>query len=251
MRKPFIAGNWKMHKTYDEAYNFAVEIRDPLDALEGIDIAFCVPFISISCVAEAVKGTQIAVGAQNMHYEVQGAFTGEISPLMLKQFCQYVILGHSERRQFFGESDEGVNKKVKAALAHGLTPILCVGETLEQNEEGETHHIVSGQVAVDLAGLSAEQVAKCVIAYEPIWAIGTGKSATKEQANQIIGTSVRGVIEQLYGRETAEAIRIQYGGSVNPKNIAEYMQMEHIDGALVGGASLKPDFVELVKSAIV
>lgn len=251
MRIPFVAGNWKMNKTADEAKTFLEDVRDDLDKIDGIDIAFCPTFIAIPAAAEALQGTKIGVGAQNMYFEESGAYTGEVSPLMLTPFCHYVILGHSERRGYFGETDEGVNKKVKAALSYSLTPIVCVGESLEQNEAGETHAFVSGQVKAAFAGLTAEQMAKCVIAYEPIWAIGTGKSATVEQAGGIIGDSVRGVIAEMFDQKTADAIRIQYGGSVKPHNIAEFMAHPDIDGALVGGASLKPSFVELVQNALV
>jgi len=249
MRTPFVAGNWKMNKTAAEAAAFVAEVKAGLDNVDGVDVAFCAPFIAIPAVAEAAAGFKIGVGAQNMHYAESGAYTGECAPNMLTPFCQYVILGHSERRAYFGETDEGVNKKAKAALAHGLVPIVCVGETLEQNEAGETNAFVSGQVKAALDGLTAEQVAGVVIAYEPIWAIGTGKSATAEDADAIIGTAVRQTVADVYGAETAVQVRIQYGGSVKPHNIAAYMAMENIDGALVGGASLKPDFVELVRNA--
>ncbi len=251
MRTPFIAGNWKMNKTAEEAAVFVSSIKDDLNGINGVDIAVCVPFIAIPAVAEVLKGTKIGVGAQNMYFEESGAYTGEIAPNMLTPYCQYVILGHSERRGYFGETDEGVNKKAHVALAHGLIPIICVGETLAQNEAGETTSFVSGQVEAALAGFTAEQAAQCVIAYEPIWAIGTGKSATKEDADGIIGEAVRGTIEKLYGTQTAEALRIQYGGSVKPDNIAEYMSTANIDGALVGGASLKVDFVDLVRHAVI
>lgn len=250
MRTPFIAGNWKMNKTAAESAAFVNEVKDVLNQIEGIDIAFCAPAINIPALAEAVKGTKIGVGAQNMYFEEKGAFTGEIAPNMLTPFCQYVILGHSERRAYFGETDEGVNKKIKAALAHGLTPIICVGESLEQNEAGETQTFVSGQVKAAFADLTAEEAIKCVIAYEPIWAIGTGKSASVEQAGGIIKTAVRDTIAALYDESTAQTIRIQYGGSVKPENITAYMGHEDIDGALVGGASLKPAFVDLVKGAV-
>lgn len=249
MRIPFIAGNWKMNKTADEAVTFANEIKDALNALDGIEIAFCPSFLAIPDVAKAVKGTKIGVGAQNMYFEESGAYTGECAPNMLTPFCQYVILGHSERRAYFGETDEGVNKKIKAALKHELTPIVCVGESLEQNEAGETHDFVSSQVKAAFSGLTVAEMAKCVIAYEPIWAIGTGKSATAEQAGQIIGETVRGTVMDLFGDETAQAVRIQYGGSVNPDNVAQFMNHPDIDGALVGGASLKNSFVDLVDKA--
>jgi triosephosphate isomerase len=250
MRTPIIAGNWKMNKTAAEAAAFVTEIRADLSRIDGVDIVVCPPALAIPAVVEAVKGTNISVGAQNMYFEESGAFTGELAPNMLTPFCEYVILGHSERRAYFGESDDGVNKKIKAALAHNLTPMVCVGESLEQNEAGETQSFVSGQVRAAFAGLTAVQARACVIAYEPIWAIGTGKSANAAQAGAIIGSAVRSPIELLFGAETAEAIRIQYGGSVNPENIADYMAHPDIDGALVGGASLKPSFVHLVQNAL-
>jgi len=251
MRTPIIAGNWKMNKTAVEAVAFVREIRHALHNIKGVDRVVCPPFIALPGVADALQGTEIGVGAQNMHFAESGAYTGECAPNMITPYCQYVILGHSERREFFAETDEGVNKKIKAALAHGLTPIVCVGETLTQNEAGETHSFVSGQVKAAFAGLTADQMAVCVIAYEPIWAIGTGKSASAAQAGQIIGVTARGAVAEMFGEEVAQKVRIQYGGSVNPGNIAEYMQQADIDGALVGGASLKADFIELVKGALV
>ncbi len=250
MRTPIIAGNWKMNKTAVEAVAFAGAIRDDLNQIAGVDIVFCPPFIAIPGVAEAVQGSKIGVGAQNMYFAESGAFTGEIAPDMLTPFCQYVILGHSERRAYFGETDDGVNKKIKAALAHNIMPIVCVGESLTQNEAGETQSFVSGQVQAAFDGLTADQAAQCIIAYEPIWAIGTGKSATVEQAGGIIKTAVRDAIAASFGEGTAQKLRIQYGGSVKPHNIADYMSHPDIDGALVGGASLKPAFVELVKNAV-
>ncbi len=251
MRTPFIAGNWKMNKTADEAVAFVREVRHALNQIEGVDIAFCPPYLAIPALADALKGTKIGVGAQNMFYEESGAYTGELAPSMLTPFCKYVILGHSERRAYFGETDEGVNKKIKAALKHGLIPIVCVGETLEQNEAGETHEFVSGQVRAAFAGMTAEEMAECVIAYEPIWAIGTGRTATTAQAGQIIGVTVRGTVAEIFGEETAQLVRIQYGGSVKPGNATELMSHPDIDGALVGGASLKPSFVELVQNSVV
>lgn len=238
-----------MNKTADAAVAFVREIAPDLNVIDGIDIAVCPPYIAIPGVAQALAGTKIGVGAQNMYYEAGGAYTGEIAPTMLQGLCRYVILGHSERRALFGETDEGVNRKIKAALEYGLTPIVCVGESLAQNEAGETQTFVSGQVRAAFAGLSAWQAAVCVVAYEPIWAIGTGRSATAGQAGDIIRISVRDVLTDMFGRETAQAIRIQYGGSVTEENIAEYMRQPDIDGALVGGASLKPGFVNLVRSA--
>ena len=250
MRTPIIAGNWKMNKTAAEAAVFVQEIREALGQIQGADRVLCPPFMAITAVAEAVAGTDIGVGAQNMHFEENGAYTGEIAPNMITPYCQYVILGHSERREYFNETDEMVNKKVKAALSHGLTPIICVGETLTQNEAGETQSFVSGQIRAAFAGLNPDHAAGCVVAYEPIWAIGTGKSASADDAGTIIRTSVRDTLADLFDTETAQAIRIQYGGSVKPGNIAEYMAHPDIDGALVGGASLKSDFVELVRNAL-
>ena len=251
MRTPFVAGNWKMNKTADAAVAFVTEIAPELNAIDGIDIAVCPPFIAIPAVARALAGTRIGVGAQNMYYETSGAYTGEVSPAMLQGLCRYVILGHSERRAYFGETDEGVNKKIFAALAHSLTPIVCVGESLAQNQAGETQAFVSGQVRAAFANLTPEQAATCVVAYEPIWAIGTGLSASAQQAEDIIRASVRDVLTELFGDDTAQAIRIQYGGSVTEDNIADYMRQPDIDGALVGGASLKPTFIKLVHGAVV
>ncbi len=249
MRTPFVAGNWKMHFTPDEAVAFVRQIRAGLSAIAGIDTAVCPPFVALPAVADALKGTRIGVGAQNMYWEAAGAFTGELAPAMLLPFCTYVILGHSERRAYFGETDTGVNLKVKAALAAGLVPIVCVGESLEQNEAGETHAFVSGQVRAAFAGVGADQAAGCVIAYEPIWAIGTGRSAEPADAGNIIGLTVRATLAELYGEDVAGRLRIQYGGSVKPENIADFMAHPDIDGALVGGASLKPSFVDLVRNA--
>ena len=251
MRTPFVAGNWKMNKTPDAAAAFVREIAPGLNAIDGIDIAVCPPFLAIPAVAQVLAGTRIGVGAQNMYYEVSGAYTGEISPAMLQGLCRYVILGHSERRALFGETDEGVNKKIKAALAHNLTPIVCVGESLSQNEAGETQSFVSGQVRAAFAGLDSWQAAVCVVAYEPIWAIGTGRSATAQQAGDIIRPSVRDVLANMFGNDTAQAIRIQYGGSVTETNIADYMAQPDIDGALVGGASLKTSFIDLIRAAVI
>ncbi len=250
MRTPIIVGNWKMNKTAVTAVEFVREIRNQLQNISGVDKVVCPPFIAIPAVYEALQATDIGVGAQNMHFAESGAYTGEVAPEMITPFCQYVIIGHSERREFFNETDEGVNKKAKAALAHGLTPIICCGETLAQNEAGETQVFVSGQIKAALNGLTNEQVAQCVIAYEPIWAIGTGKSASAAEAGSIIGLSVRGAVAEVFGEATAQQVRIQYGGSVNENNIAEYMAHPDIDGALVGGASLKASFVQLVQNAV-
>jgi triosephosphate isomerase len=250
MRTPIIAGNWKMHMTIAEATALVREMRHDLQEIEGVEKVLCPPFTALSTVADLIRATPIKLGAQDMHWEDKGAFTGEVSPVMLKELCQYVIIGHSERRQYFGETDETVNKKVKAAFKHGLLPIVCVGENLAQNEAGETEAFVSSQVRAALTGLSAEQVKTLVIAYEPIWAIGTGKAATGAGANAIIGLTVRGTVASLFGESVAQAMRIQYGGSVTPDNIAEFMTQPEIDGALVGGASLSAaKFVPIVKQA--
>lgn len=246
MRTPIIAGNWKMHKTVDEAVSFVREIRDALDEATGVDAVVCPPSVAIPAVYDLLKDTSVGVGAQNIFYEESGAYTGELAPGMIAPFCQYAILGHSERRAYFGETDEGVNKKVEAALAHHLLPIICVGESLEQNEAGQTHSFVSGQVRAALQGLTSDQVGRCIIAYEPIWAIGSGKAAGADEAGQIIGDSVRGTVAAVFGDDAAEAVRVQYGGSTNPQNIEEFMRHPQIDGALVGGASLKPGFAQMV-----
>ncbi|MCS7220195.1 MAG: triose-phosphate isomerase [Anaerolineae bacterium] len=248
MRKPIIAGNWKMHKTVTEAECLVREMRDQLTAVPSVEKVLCPPFIAIDRIAGLLQGTDVSLGAQNMHWEDQGAFTGEVSPLMLKGLCRYVILGHSERRTYFGETDEIVNRKAKAALRHGLIPIICVGETEAQHDAGETEAVVRGQVQAALSGLTADQVAGLVIAYEPVWAIGTGRAATAEQAQAVIGGVVRMTIARLYDQDTAQRVRIQYGGSTNSKNIGEIVSQPDIDGALVGGASLRADeFVAMVR----
>ncbi|HHS98513.1 MAG TPA: triose-phosphate isomerase [Chloroflexi bacterium] len=250
MRTPFIAGNWKMHKTIEEAVALVTELRALLDGIEGIDVAVCPPFPALEAVRRALDGSPIGVGAQNMHWEEQGAFTGEVSPRMLVDLCDYVIIGHSERRTLFGETDEMVNRKLRAALAHGLTPIVCVGENLEQNRSGQTEAVVGGQVRAAFEGVPAERARTVVIAYEPIWAIGTGVPAHGPDAARIIGEVVRGTLADLYGEEVAQAVRVQYGGSVKPNNIAEFIREPEIDGALVGGASLRAeDFAEIVRIA--
>ena len=252
MRTPIIAGNWKMHKTIAEAIQLAHEIREGVAGISEVEAVLCPPFTALGAVEDVITDTKIGLGAQNMHWEEQGAFTGEISPLMLKGWCDYVILGHSERRQYFGETDAGVNKKVKAALGHNLIPIVCVGENLAQNEAGETAAFVGGQVKAAFAGLSAEDAVKLVVAYEPIWAIGTGKTAEPVDANRIIGLNVRGAIADMYDEDVAQQVRVQYGGSVKPNNIEAFMAQPDIDGALVGGACLQADsFIALVKGALV
>ncbi len=246
MRKAIIAGNWKMHKTVSEATALVEELK-PLVKRAACDVVVCPTSICLPAVVEAVKGTNIKVGAQNMHFEESGAFTGEISPIMLKDLgVEYVIIGHSERRQYFNETDETVNKKLKSAFAHGLIPILCIGESLEEREGNITEEVLAKQVKLDLNGITSENVKGMIVAYEPIWAIGTGKTATADDANETIGF-IRKVIEKLYGNEVSEAVRIQYGGSVKPSTIKEQMEKEHIDGGLIGGASLKAqDFSAIV-----
>jgi len=248
MRTLIIAGNWKMNKTIAEAVELVQEMKGPLEGIAGVEKVVCPPFVCLSAVKEAIGDAAIGLGAQNVYFQEKGAYTGEIAPGMLEGLCQYVIIGHSERRKYFGETDEGVNKKIVAALAHGLTPIVCVGETLELRQAGETDNWVKRQVIAALEGLTPEQVRSIVIAYEPIWAIGTGVAATTDDAQQVIGGVVRPTIGELFGDEVAQAIRIQYGGSVKPSNAAELMSIPDIDGGLVGGASLRAeDFVEIVR----
>ncbi|MCC0632076.1 triose-phosphate isomerase [Clostridioides sp. ZZV15-6388] len=245
MRKPIIAGNWKMHKTIKEALEFVNEVKGKVNAGKA-EAVICAPFTLLKDLKEATKGTNIKIGAQNMHFEEKGAFTGEVSPLMLKEIdMDYVIIGHSERRQYFNETDETVNKKVLKALEVEIDPILCVGETLEQREAGKTKDVCKVQVEKALENVLKDDLAKVVVAYEPIWAIGTGKTATAEDANDVI-SYIREVIKGLYG-ELANEVRIQYGGSVKPSNVAEIMGQSDIDGALVGGASLAAnDYLDLV-----
>jgi triosephosphate isomerase len=245
MRRKIIAGNWKMNKTPSEAVEL-VNLLKPLCANEDVDVVFCVPAIDIIPAMEAAKGSNIAIGAENMYFEESGAYTGEISPAMLTDVgVKYVVLGHSERREYFAETNETVNKKVLKALEHGITPIMCCGETLEQREQGVTMDFIRQQVKVGLLGVSAEQAATIVIAYEPIWAIGTGKTATTEQAQEVCA-EIRKCIAEIYDDATAAAIRIQYGGSVNAKTAPELFAQADIDGGLVGGASLKAEFGDIV-----
>jgi triosephosphate isomerase len=251
MRRPIVAGNWKMNKTVAEAVELTRGVRRGVAEVKDVEVVLCPPFTALATVRDTIGPAEIGLGAQNMHYEERGAFTGEISPIMLQELCQFVILGHSERRQYFGETDEGVNKKAKAALAHHLTPIVCVGENLDQNRAGQTEAVVGGQVRAAFQGISATDAARLVIAYEPIWAIGTGLSAVPAEVNRIIGLSIRGALAELYAESVAQSIRVQYGGSVTPDNMADFALQSEIDGALVGGASLKADsFIAIVKSAI-
>lgn len=245
-RKAIIAGNWKMNKTPEEAKELVTALV-PLVKDAKCDVVICPPFVDLCAVKPIIAGTNIHLGVQNIHWAEKGAFTGEISADMLKAHgVEYAIVGHSERRQYFGETDATVNQRAKAAIAAGITPIICVGESLEQRESGVTNAVVSGQTKAALDGIEAKDVETLVIAYEPIWAIGTGKTATKEDANATIAV-IRGAIAEVYGKDVAEKVRIQYGGSMNPKNASELMSMPEIDGGLIGGASLKAeDFSKVV-----
>jgi triosephosphate isomerase (TIM) len=246
-RRPIIAGNWKMNKTTVEAHDLASKLIPLIADITGRDIVLAPPFTALQSVAGVIKGTGIALSAQNLYWEDKGAFTGEISAEMLLDLgCKYVIIGHSERRQFFGENDETVNKKLRQALNKGLLPIVCVGETLKEREAGKANEVIERQVTGALKGVTAAEMQKVIIAYEPVWAIGTGKTATPDQANEI-HNFIRKKSEIVYGKEIAGALRIQYGGSVTPENVSTLMAMPDIDGALVGGASLKPEsFAALV-----
>jgi triosephosphate isomerase len=239
-----------MYKTASEAVEFVKELAPRLSAYTGVERVVCPPFVALVPVADALRGTEVHVGAQNVHWEAQGAFTSQISPTMLQGVAEYVIIGHSECRAYLHETDEEINKKVKAALAYGLKPIIAVGESLQQNEAGQTKSFVSGQVRAALAGVDAANLANIVLAYEPIWAIGTGKNASSQIAQQIIGGTIRGTLAELYGNDVAQTVRIQYGGSVKPENMLDYMSQPDVDGALVGGASLKVnDFAQLIELA--
>jgi triosephosphate isomerase len=239
-----------MNKTASEALDLARAVLAETRAFTAVERVLCPPFIALTSVAPLLTGTGFGLGAQNMHWEKSGAFTGEVSPLMLVGLCQYVILGHSERRQYFGETDENVNKKVKAALTHGLIPIICVGENLTENEAGKTAEVVTRQTRAAYADLTADDAHKTILAYEPVWAIGTGKAATPAGANAVIGLHIRGALADLYPSALADSIRVQYGGSVTAANAADLMAQPDIDGALVGGASLKPqEFAAIVQAA--
>ena len=249
MRKPVIAGNWKMNKTVAETLELVRELRQLLvETPENVEVVLCPPFTALWVARNGLGRSQFSLGAQNLYHEQKGAFTGEISPAMLAELVTYVIIGHSERRQHFSETDESVNRKVEAALANGLKPIVCVGEVLAEFESGKTNEVVGRQVRGGLAELAPEQMQNVVIAYEPVWAIGTGKAATGAGANAVVALAIRGPLTEMFGAEVAQATRVQYGGSVTPANIAEFMAQPDLDGALVGGASLKAaDFAEIVK----
>ena len=250
-RKPIIAGNWKMYKTTADAVTLVNALKTEVAGITKTEIVVCPPFTALSAVAGALAGANIQLGAQNVHWEKEGAFTGEIAPAMLKEFCvRYAVVGHSERRQFFGETDAGVNKRAKAALANGLRPIVCVGEMLAEREAGKMESVVTRQVRGSLAGFDKNQILETVIAYEPVWAIGTGKTPSPAQAQEVHAL-IRRLLGELFGADVAGKVRIQYGGSVKPDNAKELLGQPDIDGALVGGASLKPgDFAAIVKATV-
>lgn len=250
MRRPMVAGNWKMNKTVADAVTLIHELLPELKAQTAIDRVVCPPFTALYSVSALLKGSGVGCGAQDLFWEAKGAFTGEIAPDMVAELGEYVIIGHSERRTYFGETDESVNKKVLAALATGLTPIVCVGETLAENQAGKTEEVVTRQIKNGLNGLSAKDAEKIIVAYEPVWAIGTGLAATGPDANKVIANFIRKPYAGMYGENAAQAIRVLYGGSVKGSNAAEFFGQPDIDGALVGGASLKkPDFMEIVNAA--
>jgi triosephosphate isomerase len=250
MRQPFVAGNWKMYKTIEESRQLVIDLCKGLTDIPGVEIVLCPPFTTLLAVRAMIEGTDLGLGAQNMHWEDSGAYTGEISPPMVAELCKYVIVGHSERRTYFGETDETVNRKTKAALVHGLVPIVCIGETLDEYEAGQTAEVVKRQVLSGLAGLTLPPDVPLVIAYEPVWAIGTGKASTPQGANEVVAEIIRPVVAQLYGHAIAQAVRVLYGGSVKASNAVEFFAQPEIDGALVGGASLKAvEFIPIVNAA--
>ena len=251
MRTPIVAGNWKMNKTVEEARSLVFSMSLKLREIEGVDKVLCPPFPALLAVSALLQGTDIGLGAQNLHWQEKGAFTGEVAPNMVAEFCKYVIIGHSERRAYFGETDEMVNRKLHAAMGHNLTPIVCVGETENEYESGQTGEVVRRQINQGLADVDPAKAAEIVIAYEPVWAIGTGKASSPENANAVLAEHIRPMLTERFGAETAQAIRIQYGGSVNGSNAAEFFGQPDIDGALVGGASLKVDeFVAITQAAV-
>ncbi len=251
MRTPFVAGNWKMNKTVAEARDLVANLAPKLREIHGVEKVLCPPFTSLLAVSALLAGTDIGLGAQNLHWEAKGAFTGEVAPNMVREFCQYVIIGHSERRTYFGETDETVNKRVRAAQANDLTPIVCVGETLAQYEANQTGDVVARQIRDGLAGTDPAQATRLVVAYEPVWAIGTGRASTGENAEAVVRDMIRPALAALFGNDAAQAIRVLYGGSVTAANAAEFFARPEIDGALVGGASLKADeFLAITKAAV-
>ena len=250
MRKPFVAGNWKMNKNVEQASALVQQLLPGLQQVPEVERVLCPPFTSLMILSAQLTGTGVGIGAQNMHWAESGAYTGEVSPKMVREFCDYVIIGHSERRAYFGETDETVNKKLKAALALGLVPIVCIGETLEEYESGQTNAVVTRQVLEGLNSIEPTAASLIVVAYEPVWAIGTGKAATAEGANAVLRDHIRPALAQLFGSGLAQNLRILYGGSVNGSNAAEYFMQPEIDGALVGGASLKvEEFIKIVEAA--
>lgn len=249
-RMPFVAGNWKMNKTVAEARDLVSKLSTQLREVANVEKVICPPFTSLVAIASLIEGSDIGMGAQNMHWEEKGAFTGEIAPGMVKEFCNYVILGHSERRAYFGETDENVNRKLRAALKFGLIPIVCVGETLDQYESGLTSEVVRRQIRLGLANTDSANGRRIVVAYEPVWAIGTGKASSGENANDVLAQVIRPALSELFGSEATQSIRILYGGSVTASNASEFFTQPEIDGALVGGASLKADeFTAITKAA--
>jgi triosephosphate isomerase (TIM) len=249
MRKPFVAGNWKMNKTTQQALALVNELLPAIRPVTAVERVLCPPFTALALISGLLEGTGIGLGAQNMHWEASGAYTGEVAPSMVKEFCGYVILGHSERRQYFGETDQTVNRKTLAALANGLIPIVCIGESLAENEAGRTAEVLARQIRGGLKDISVEKAEQLVIAYEPIWAIGTGRAASGPGINTIVSGTIRSGLKDMFGSAAAQAIRVLYGGSVTGANAAEYFGQPEIDGALVGGASLKADFVQIVLAA--
>jgi triosephosphate isomerase len=249
-RLPLVAGNWKLNKTATEAYKLVAEMLPGLRSIKGVEKLVCPPFTALMAVSRLIMDSDLRLGAQDVYWEDRGAYTGEISARMLAEFCQYVIIGHSERRTYFGETNETVNRKVRAALAQALIPLICVGENLEQNEAGQAAGVVSRQVHEALAGLDIQEAGRIVIAYEPIWAIGTGRAATAEAVDTLIRNVIRPTVGGLFGEEVAQGVRVLYGGSVDPDNAAQFFRQPEIDGALVGGASLKArSFVGIVEAA--
>jgi len=248
-RKPFVAGNWKMNKTAAEARDLVSTMLAPLREVAGVEKVLCPPSTSLAALAAALSGSDVGLGAQNLHWEEKGAFTGELAPNMVKEFCAYVIIGHSERRAYFGETDETVNRKLRAAIKIGLIPIVCVGETLDQYESGRTEEVVRRQINLGFAGVDPASASRIVVAYEPVWAIGTGKASSGENANGVVKV-IRSALSGLFSDSVAQSIRVLYGGSVTGANASEFFSQPEIDGALVGGASLKPDeFVAITKAA--
>jgi len=249
-RNPVVAGNWKMNKTVAEARELVSRMSAPLREISNLEKVLCPPFTSLPSLSAMLEGSGIGLGAQNMHWEEKGAFTGELAPGMVKEFCAYVLIGHSERRAYFGETDENVNRKVRAAMKFDLTPIVCVGETLDQYESGLTSEVVRRQISLDLAGMDPVFAPRIIVAYEPVWAIGTGKASSGENANGVVRQVIRPALSGLFDEGTAQAIRVLYGGSVTASNASEFFSQPEIDGALVGGASLKADeFVAITKAA--